>query len=239
MYKRLLALFALVTVLAAAGAACGSNDEEAAAPKADTVAGSGEMAAEGEMQHQAPSTDTPAADLRVTLDRLLGEHAALAIAATQKGLRGEPDFKSAAGALDRNSVELADAIGSVYGNEARKEFLDGNSKWRDHIGFFVNYTVALAQKNRPAQRRAVGNLRAYIEAFSGFLSKATGLPQSALRKSITEHVMQLKGQLDAYNVGNYKRSYTLTRAAYAHMFMTGDALSGAIAKQFPKKFPRS
>ncbi|MDQ3669905.1 MAG: hypothetical protein M3377_06450 [Actinomycetota bacterium] len=38
--------------------------------------------------------------------------------ATQKGFAGDKDFESVAAALDRNSVDLADALGSVYGDEA-------------------------------------------------------------------------------------------------------------------------
>jgi hypothetical protein len=49
--------------------------------------------------------------------------------------------------------------------------------------------------------------------------------------------MQLKGRLDAYKAGNYAKSYQLSRQAYRHMIMTGDALAGAITKQYPKRFP--
>ena len=38
-------------------------------------------------------------------------------------------------------------------------------------------------------------------------------------------------QLDAYASGNYAKAADTYRAAYAHMFMTGDLLSRAIAKQ--------
>ena len=172
-----------------------------------------------------------AEELRVTLDRLLGEHALLAIAATRKGYSGDRDFAASAAALDRNSVELANVIGSAYGRKARNEFLNGSFKWRAHIGFFVDYTVALKKGNRAGQRRAVNNLRGYIGSFSGFLATATGLPANAVRSSITEHVMQLKGQLDAYARGRYTAAYRLERAAYRHMFMTGDTLAAAIAKQ--------
>ena len=70
---------------------------------------------------------------------------------------------------------------AVTGDEAAKEFLDGPLKWRDHIGFFVDYTVGLAQDDQAAQDEAVGNLMGYMEAFSNFLATATGLPQDALR----------------------------------------------------------
>ena len=223
-------VLALAGVLALGATACGGKDDAAAEgdmPKAKTARTSAPA---------APSSDTPAADLRVTLDRLLGEHALLAIAATQKGYAGQPDFKQVAAALDRNSVELADAIGSVYGPDAREEFLNGGSKWRDHIGFFVDYTVAKAKNDKAGQKKAVRDLMGYIASFSTFLAKATGLPQPAVEKGITAHVMQLKGQVDAYAAGNHGKSAQLTRDAYAHMFETGDTLAGAIVEQSPDDF---
>jgi hypothetical protein len=48
-----------------------------------------------------------AADLRVTLHRLLGEHAVLAMNATNIGVTGSKAFPAAAKALDRNSVEIS------------------------------------------------------------------------------------------------------------------------------------
>ena len=124
----------------------------------------------------------------------------------------------------------------VYGAKARNEFLNGSFMWRAHIKFFVDYTVATAKKDKAGQTKAVNNLKGYIGKFSNFLAKATGLPGSALQKSITEHVLQLKGQLDAYNAKNYTRAATLTRQAYVHMGMTADTLAVAITKQNPSKF---
>ncbi len=100
----------------------------------------------------------------------------------------------------------------------------------------MDYTVALKGKDEAGQRRAVGNLTGYVEAFSSFLATATKLPKAALRRSIAAHVNQLTGQLGAYAAGDFARAYFLERRAYFHMGMTADALSGAIAKQFPRKF---
>ncbi len=242
-------LIAIVSVLGTTACA-GDDGTEGSAANGDTTATSGdagatndatvsensEMATEGS---GAPAVESPAADLRLTLGRLLGEHALLATFATQKGFAGDKDFKAIAAALDQNSVDLSEAIGSVYGDAAAKKFLDGKLLWRDHIGFFVDYTVGLAEKDLAMQRKAVGNLKGYIEAFSAFLSQATGLPQGALRMSIHEHVMQLKGQIDAYSKGDYARAYRLAREAYAHMYETGDTLAGGIVAQSPDKFASS
>jgi hypothetical protein len=239
--KSTIRLLALLAVVAFAGlaAGCGGEDSEGTAGSGSGSGSTMEMDGESTMDHgstEGVAVESPAADLRVTLDRLLGEHAILAMLATQKGFDGEKDFEAIAAALDENSVELANAIGSVYGDEARKEFLDGKLKWRAHIGFFVDYTVGLAQKDKAAQKKAVGNLNGYIESFSSFLAQATELPQDAVQESITEHVMQLKGQIDAYAKGDYEEAYGIAREAYAHMYMTGDTLAGAIVEQNPDEF---
>ncbi len=217
--------FGLIAIVAAVAALAGYARGESSTPAAQAAP---------HMHTAVPSQK--AANVRVALNRLLGEHAMLAVNATRRGYDGDRQFAAAAAALDRNSVELANAIGSIYGRKARNQFLNGRLLWRDHIKFFVAYTVALKAKNEAGQRRAVGNLRGYIEAFSSFLSRATGLPQAALRKSITMHVNQLKGQLDTYAAGNYRFAYRLERSAYAHMGMTGDVLAAAIVKKFPRKF---
>ena len=123
-------------------------------------------------------------------------------------------------------------------NEAAEQFLDGPSLWRDHIRFFVDYTVALAGKDKAGQQEAVDNLTGYTGAFSGFLAEATGLPQEALQAGLATHVMQLKGALDAYAAGEYEESYPLVREAYAHMLATGDTLADAIVAQTPDMFAR-
>jgi hypothetical protein len=228
--------FALLVVIVAAAlglVACGGGDDNASQSPAPAPTGTTEMS-DG---MSGVTTASPAADLRVTLDTLLGEHALLAIAATQKGLDGDKDFEAAAAALDANSVELSEAIGSVYGDEAAQQFLNGPSLWRDHIGFFVDYTVGLAKNDMAAQNAAVENLTGYSGAFSGFLAGATGLPQQALQDGIQMHIGQLKGQLDAYAAGNYNEAYGVAREAFTHMVMTGDTLAGAIQEQSPDTFP--
>jgi hypothetical protein len=232
--RTLLALLAVSACAALGLAACGGDDDASDLPAAaqTTTGMSGDMAVAD------VDTMSPAANLRVTLTSLLGEHALLAVTAAQKGLDGAEDFEAAAAALDQNSVELAAAIGSVYGDEAAQRFLDAPSLWRDHIRFFVDYTAALAEKDKAGQQEAVDNLTGYTGAFSGFLAEATGLPQQALQDGLAMHISQLKGAVDAYAAGDYEESYSLTREAYKHMLATGDTLAEAIAAQNPEMFAR-
>src|SRR4030095_1329923 len=63
----------------------------------------------------------------------------------------QPDLEPAAAALAAKSVDVAKAIGSVYGAEAEQAFLP---LWRKHIGMVVDYTVGAATRDRAMQDKA-------------------------------------------------------------------------------------
>jgi hypothetical protein len=181
--------------------------------------------------HGRTAATITSSDLRALLGKQFGEHAALAMNATNAGFAGSKAFPSIAAALDRNSVAISKSIGSVYGAGAAKTFLDGRFMWRDHVTFFVDYTVALAKRDKAGQAKAVANLQTYTVRFGDFLAGATGLPKLAVRNDLLGHILELKAQLDAYAKGQYGKAATLYRNAYDHMFMTADLVAGAIAKQ--------
>lgn len=63
--------------------------------------------------------------------------------------------------LDANSVALSTAIGSVY-PQAQAPFL---ASWRQHITFFVNYTLGKATKNMAMADKARADLDWYRSSF--------------------------------------------------------------------------
>lgn len=179
-------------------------------------------------------TDTPAANLRVVLNGLEKQHVDLAAAATRAGFDGKPEFAAAAGELDKNSIALADAIGSIYGSAARDQFL---TIWRSHITFFVDYTVAAKSGDTAGMNKAVQNLGGYVDAISDFLSKANpNLPRAAVHQLVSDHVTLLKAAVDAHAGGKYAESYAKQSEAYIQIGTIADALAGAIVKQNPSKF---
>ena len=168
----------------------------------------------------------------------MGEHILLASSATGAALAGrDAQFKAAAAALDANSVDIAKAIGSVYGQGAEDAFLP---LWRRHIGFAVDYTVGVATKDKAKQDKAVTDLVQYTQDFGAFLASANpNLPKDAVAELVKTHVLTLKDVIDAQAAGDQTKAFAATRTAYAHMGMIADPLAGAIVKQFPDKFPGS
>ena len=181
-----------------------------------------------------PNTATKAADLRVLLNNLETEHVSLAAAATRAGFDGDPAFQAAAGQLDKNSNALADAVGSVYGPDARTRFYE---IWASHIGFFVDYTVAAKKGDQAGMAKAVENLNGYVEAISDFLSKANpNLPKDAVAQLVGEHVGLLKNAVDKHGAADYAASYEAEDQARDQISTIANTLAGAIVKQKPGNF---
>jgi hypothetical protein len=225
---KLIGLFVAGAVLLAA---CSTTGGAATSPSQSMTAHSmaPESMAPGSMAPGAV-TDSDAANLRVSLDELLGEHIILAAKATDAALGGRSDQFGAYGELlNTNGTDIGAAIGSIYGTPAEDTF---NQIWSAHDGFFVDYTTGVATKDKAKADKAVGDLTGtYVPQFSQFLAGATGLPEAAVTDLVTQHVVQTKAIVDAQAAGDWTAAYTALRTAYAHMQMIGDALAPAIAKQ--------
>jgi copper chaperone CopZ len=224
MNRKFVRMTGVAAMVALLGAGCG-------------LTGSTSMSHTSQMQ-ASPTTSTRAAELRSGLNALLGEHVILAAAATGAALGGrDAEFKAAAGALDANGVDIAKAIGSVYGPDAEKAFLP---LWRRHIGFAVDYTVGVATKDKAKQDKAVTELVGYTQDFGAFLSSANpNLPKATVADLVKTHILTLKDVIDAQAAKDDARAYKALRGAVAHMQMIADPLAGAIVKQYPAKFAGS
>lgn len=179
--------------------------------------------------------DTPAIDLRATLNYTFTEHAGLAVMAMQDGADGAASFDQAAGALMANADDLSAAVASVYGEEAGAQFAE---IWGSHIGYFVDYVKATGAGDTEAQEQAKADLDEYIVEQAALLDAATEgrVPADALEEGLTTHVSQLLKSFDAYVAGDYETAYAEMRSAYAHMTMPAAGLSAAITDQFPEQF---
>jgi hypothetical protein len=181
----------------------------------------------------AALTETPAGQLRVTLDRLLSEHAFLTVQAMHAGVTDDDVFAAAAEALESNTTELEEAVAGIYGEEAGRSFGD---LWRTHIGFVVDYTRAHRADDDAAKERAQQGLESFQEDFTAFLSGANPeLSEEVLRSLLEDHLGQLQ-HVAHLQEGDYKAVYEAASDAHQHMFALGDGLSEAIATQLPETF---
>jgi hypothetical protein len=178
---------------------------------------------------------SPALDLRIDLDRILGEHTFLAGIAMRARLAEGADLNAAVAALNANSAEFATKIGAIYGTQAQ---LDFDALWRSHTRYYLDYVGAVADDDPAAQEAAINGLRDYRNDFSRFLADANPfLSASALQEMLAVHVDHLIDQVTAYASEDYQTAYDRLREAYAHTGDLAAGLGGAIAEQFPQPFP--
>ena len=175
-------------------------------------------------------TTAPAAQVRVALTTLLQEHVYLAGAAVDAAFSFGADsaeFGLAAGALDKNSVELADLVGSVVPDQ-RDAFL---GLWREHIGFFVDYAVGAVSGDDAAKQTALDSLDGYRDQAGQFFESITGgaLPASAVSESLKGHIDTLAAAIDAAAAGD-TQVWALLKAAADHVEGSATALTNGIVQ---------
>ncbi len=181
------------------------------------------------------AADSDGSGLRAALISLLGEHTHLvARSATASVGARTIEFEAAAGALDANSQDIAGAIGSIYGDAAGEAFLP---LWRKHIGFFIDYSLAVAADDTNAQDAARTKLEEYATDFAAFLNSANeNLPIEAVAGLVGTHAGTTLAVIDAASMEDAAVYYTALREAYAHMGMIANPLADAIIAQFPDNF---
>jgi hypothetical protein len=144
-----------------------------------------------------------------------------------------PMTEGAVGALDENSVQLSEAIASIYGQEAGDAFLP---LWRKHIGFFVDYTLGKATGDNAKATAARKALDGYRADFGAFLASANpNLTKDAVAKALVPHVQATIGAIDAVIAKKPGQFTQLSKAAH-HMVGISEVLADAISRQFPEKF---
>ncbi len=179
----------------------------------------------------AESPGSAASDLRVTLGRLLGEHAHLVMEAMRAAAEDRADFDALVDGLATNSDSLRDAIASVYGESAGAAFAP---LWQQHIDALIDWARAKAAGDTAAAEAALATLDEYRTAFGKFLTDAN----PKISGDAEAHALQLHlDQLTSFVGQDFAGTFATERAAYSHMFEFGDDLARGIVAQFPERFP--
>ena len=176
--------------------------------------------------------DAVSAVLRAELVTKLQEHTYFAGLVTGTTLGGG-NPEGASTALDENSLELSRAIGSVYGDEPARRFLQ---LWRQRIEFFGDFTKAAATNNTTAMDNARKALGTYLTTLATFLgTENPKLAEEDVTAIQQEQVESVLGVIVAQAAKDPVQVQKLRDAA-AMSDETALLLATAIARQFPTKF---
>jgi hypothetical protein len=184
---------------------------------------------------EAPTVNTPAADLRANLDHLLSEHYTLAVESMMKTYDGAKDARQAQAALEQNGEDMTPAIASIYGEKAAQQFED---IFTSHNKYTDDLAKAVKDGDEMAEAAAEQKVDDFAKEFGSFLAAATegNLPEKAAIDAVQAHEDYVQDTFDAYVAEDYKAAYADYLEGFDNIFDISKALSGAITTQNPEKF---
>ena len=231
--SRLLLLAASVVAVAlAAGCVVGAgrDDDDRAGAAATTPAANAAPlpSTQAVAPADAPASPLTPGELALQLQSLLGQHTVLASDMMRGRLRDDPDLAQAANAaLGKNTDAMGKLIGSAFGSQAAQTF---TPLWSNHVQALFNYSRGLAEDDAAVQNQARVAVTKFETELSAFFSAASQgrLPKQVAVGAVTTHITHLLDQADAWKAGDYARSDTVYRQAYAHGFALGLALASTL-----------
>src|SRR6478672_3777431 len=159
------------------------------------------------------SAESKAADFRIRLDLLLGEHV-LIIAKQSSATARQAEYTSYLRLLTRNGADLTELVRSAMGDSVAARFAQ---IWNAQNDYLVRYTIGLASHDKARAAAALSGLNGtFVPQFSQFLSDVTQIPSGLILPLVTKDMLEMKAMLDDQPARTYPTLYADIRTSYAH-----------------------
>lgn len=133
-----------------------------------------------------------------------------------------------------NAKAIAEAVDSFYGEAAGEEMF---KLLAGHWYAIKDYAGAVDKKDKSAGEKALRDLLSNAETISKFLAGANPfLPEKTLFQLLSAHGAHHVSQIAAISDGDFTEEAIVWDQMKHHMHLIADALTGALAQQFPEKF---
>jgi len=224
------------TTLFLALAGCGNRDtDEKSAAQAPPPATTMPAPAPAETPAPAPeAASVPAPKLQAAMRGLWHEHIVRSREyAMAMHAHNAADAKKAADAVVANATQISAAVAGFYGKpggDRLMELLGG------HWGAIKAMTDARAKNDSAGADKAMKDASANVDEIAKFLAGANpNLPEDTVRGLYLAHVAHHSQQIQQIMAGDTAGEATSWADMQTHMDAIADALTGALAKQFPDK----
>lgn len=193
-----------------------------------------ENSEEGMTMDAEPSTDTPAADLRVAMNNLFTEHVTVSANVMRNIIDDSSDLEGSKEAQLANAVEIAEAFGSLYGDDAQDAVAEA---FLEHIDFSNEYAMAVDEMDEDAKDEANEELDEYLNDIAEILASVIdGLDEDTAYSVLREHEDLLNEAAEQYQEGDFEEAYETEREAIKQIQGVTDVLSAGIVDTMPSDF---
>ena len=133
-----------------------------------------------------------------------------------------------------NAKQIASTISPFYGEAASDKLF---TLLADHYAAIKAYSDATVVGDKPQEDAALVHLASNADDIAVFLSEANPyLPKDTVRGLIAAHGAHHVAQIIQLQEHDYRREAQTWRVMRQHVDVIADALTTALAKQFPTKF---
>ena len=137
-------------------------------------------------------------------------------------------------AVVANARELARTFRPFYGEAASERLF---TLLTDHYSAVKEYSEATVARNKRRQDEALAHFASNTEEIAAFLSGANShLPKDTVRSLFTTHVDHHVAQITKFQERDYAGEEEIWPVMQHHVYVMADAITTALAKQFPAKF---
>jgi len=198
-------------------------------------AASSSRVAAGSPTPAASPADSKAADFRVRLNLLLGEHVMLVAKQAVAASNHTDEYSGYLALLSANSNSLLETMRAAFGNTAAGQIVQA---WGIQNGYLIDYTIGLVTHNDNKSNGAMSGLvNGFVPRFSQLISSLTQLSLDSVTQLESEQLANIKTVIDDENAQSYAKLYADLGGAYATSSRMGDAIANRVAQIFPDKFP--
>ena len=133
-----------------------------------------------------------------------------------------------------NAEQIARSIEPFYGKAASDKLF---TLLAGHYGAIRDHLDATVAGNAAQQEAAIKSLTANAGEISAFLSGANPyLPKDTVMALLTAHAAHHIQEFQQLKAGEYAAEADTWKGMKQHIYVVADALTGALAQQFPNKF---
>jgi hypothetical protein len=133
-----------------------------------------------------------------------------------------------------NAKKIAATITPFYGEKASEKLF---SLLADHYAAVKEYSEATVAGNKPEQDAALTHLATNADEIAAFLSGANPhLPKDTVRGLIAAHGAHHVLQINQFDQKDYVHEGETWEVMKQHVYVIADALTAALAMQFPNTF---
>ncbi len=188
------------------------------------------------MSQDTKTTINKTGELNVALDGLLREHVTTSLAVTRTIVDGGSTEKlaGAEAAQTANAVNIAKAVGSIYGEDAQKAI---TTPFVEHITNSNNYAKAVAANDASAKEMSLTALRTNLRQVADvFNSVIPSVSSDALYEALNAHETLLNDSAEAYQAGDYTKAYQLESEALTQISGGATVLTNGIVASKPDMY---